>query len=102
MVIRSKEAAAKIKEESGGRLDITLYPSSVLGQDTAMMSQAIAGALEIYGMSMDILAQKNPPAAIFGVGFAFPDYDTAWQGDGRRSRRLLSGTGGKGRPLLHG
>jgi tripartite ATP-independent transporter DctP family solute receptor len=44
-----------------------------------MMSQAIAGALEIYGMSMDILAQKTPPAAIFGVGFAFPDYDTAWQ-----------------------
>src|ERR1700721_2467807 len=79
MVIRSKEAAAKIKEESGGKLDITLFPSSVLGQDTAMMSQAIAGALEIYGMSMDILAQKNPPAAIFGGGFAFANYDTAWK-----------------------
>jgi tripartite ATP-independent transporter DctP family solute receptor len=79
MVIRSKEACAKIKEESGGKFDITIYPSSVLGQDTAMMSQAIAGALEIYGMSMDILAQKNPPAAIFGVGFAFPDYDAAWK-----------------------
>jgi len=79
MVIRSKEAAAKIKEESNGKLEITLYPSSVLGQDTAMMSQAIAGALEIYGMSMDILAQKSPSAAIFGVGFAFPDYPTAWK-----------------------
>ena len=79
MVIRSKEAAAKIKEESGGKLDITFYPSSVLGQDTAMMSQAIAGALEIYGMSLDILAQKSPSAAIFGVGFAFPDYDMAWK-----------------------
>jgi len=32
-----------------------------------MMSQAIAGALEIYGMSLDILAQKAPSAAIFGV-----------------------------------
>src|ERR1700757_3153706 len=41
MAIRSREAAAKIKEESGGRLDITFYPSSVLGQDTAMMSQAV-------------------------------------------------------------
>jgi TRAP-type transport system periplasmic protein len=79
MVIRSKEAAEKIKEESNGRLNITLYPSSVLGQDTAMMSQAIAGALEIYGMSLDILAQKSPSAAIFGVGFAFPDYPTAWK-----------------------
>jgi tripartite ATP-independent transporter DctP family solute receptor len=51
----------------------------VLGQDTAMMSQAILGGLEIYGMSLDILAQKSPSAAIFGVGFAFPDYDTAWK-----------------------
>src|SRR5215475_5918927 len=79
MAIRSREAVAKIKEESNGRLDITFYPNSVLGQDTAMMSQALAGALEIYGLSMDILAQKNPPAAIFGVGLAFPDYDTAWK-----------------------
>jgi len=43
LVIRGKEAAAKIKDESGGRLDITLYTNSVLGQDTAMISQAIAG-----------------------------------------------------------
>src|SRR6201986_1064362 len=79
MAIRSREAIVKIKEESGGRLDITFYPSSVLGQDTAMMSQAIAGPLEIYGMSLHILAQKSPSAAIFGVGFAFPDYPTAWK-----------------------
>jgi len=79
MALRSREAIVKIKEESGGRLDITFYPSSVLGQDTAMMSQAIAGALEIYGMSLDILAQKAPSAAIFGVGFAFPDYEVAWK-----------------------
>ena len=79
MVIRSREAAAKIKEESGGRLDITLFPNSVLGQDTAMMSQAVAGGLEVYGMSVDILAQRSPSAAIFGVGFAFRDVNVAFQ-----------------------
>jgi tripartite ATP-independent transporter DctP family solute receptor len=78
MAVRSREACAKIKEETGGRLDITFYPNSVLGQDTAMMSQAVAGALEMYVMSVDILAQRSPPAAIFGVGFAFSDYDKAW------------------------
>src|SRR5208337_722830 len=81
--------------------DITFYPSSVLGQDTAMMSQAIAGALEIYGMSFDILAQKAPPAAIFGVGFAFPI--TTWHG--RRWTAiwaLLPRPVREGRPLLHG
>jgi TRAP-type transport system periplasmic protein len=79
MVIRTKEAAEKIKQESNGRFEITIYPSSVLGQDTAMMSQCIAGALEMYNLSLDILAQKSPSAAIFGTGFAFPDYPTAWK-----------------------
>jgi tripartite ATP-independent transporter DctP family solute receptor len=79
MAIRSREACAKIKEETGGKVEITFYPNSVLGQDTAMMSQAIAGALEIYGLSVDILAQRSPSAAIFGVGFAFPDYAKAWE-----------------------
>jgi TRAP-type transport system periplasmic protein len=78
MVIRSREAADKIKEESGGRLVITLYPNSVLGQDTAMMSEAISGALEVYSMSVDILAQRAPPAAVFGVGFAFKGPEEAF------------------------
>ncbi|MBV9862252.1 MAG: TRAP transporter substrate-binding protein [Alphaproteobacteria bacterium] len=76
---RCAEAIKKIKDESGGRLDITLYPNSVLGQDTAMMSQAVSGALQMYVVSVDILAQRAPPAAIFGVGFAFSDYDQCWK-----------------------
>jgi TRAP-type transport system periplasmic protein len=78
MMVRCVEAFKKIKEESGGRLDITAYPNSVLGQDTAMMSQAVSGALQMYQMSVDILAQRGPEAAIFGVGFAFKDYAQAW------------------------
>ena len=78
MMVRCIEAFKKIKEESGGRLDITAYPSSVLGQDTAMMSQAVSGALQMYQLSVDILAQRSPEAAIFGVGFAFKDYEQAW------------------------
>ena len=70
---------AKIKEESGGRHDITFYPSSVLGQDTAMMSQAIAGALEIYGMSFRHPGAEGPSCGDLRVGFAFPNYDVAWK-----------------------
>ncbi|HEX3954143.1 MAG TPA: TRAP transporter substrate-binding protein [Stellaceae bacterium] len=78
LCIRGREAMAKIKEESGGKLDITLYTNSVLGQDTAMISQAIAGALEMYLLPIDLLAPKNPACGIFGVGFAFPNYDQIW------------------------
>jgi tripartite ATP-independent transporter DctP family solute receptor len=79
LVIRGKEAAAKIKTESNGRLDITFYTNSVLGQDTAMLSQTIAGALEMYCLPIDLLAPKNEACGIFGVGFAFDGYKHCWE-----------------------
>ena len=75
MAVRLREAMALIKEESGGRLDITLYTNSLLGGDTAMISQTIAGALEMYTLPLDLLAAKNPACGIFGVGYAFLNYD---------------------------
>jgi len=81
MVSRGREAAAKIKEESGGRLDITFYTNSVLGQDTAMISQTIAGALEMYCLPIDLLAPKNPACGIFSVGFAFDELLAGKLGD---------------------
>ncbi len=78
MAIRAREAIKLIKEESGGRLDITLYTNSLLGGDTAMISQAIAGALEMYVLPLDLLAAKNPACGIFGVGYAFLGYDHIW------------------------
>jgi tripartite ATP-independent transporter DctP family solute receptor len=75
---RAQEAAGKIKQDSDGRIEITLYPNSVLGGDTAMIAQAISGALEMYLLPIDLLAPRNPVCGIPGVGFAFPDYDHVW------------------------
>ncbi|MGA3401442.1 MAG: TRAP transporter substrate-binding protein [Acetobacteraceae bacterium] len=75
---RSAEAASKIKEQSNGRLDISIYPNSVLGGDTAMIAQVISGALQMYILPVDLLAPRNPACGIFGVGFVFPDYDHVW------------------------
>jgi tripartite ATP-independent transporter DctP family solute receptor len=71
-------AADRIKQETNGRLEITMYPSSQLGGDTAMISQAISGALQMYILPIDLLAPRNPACGITGVGFAFPDYDHVW------------------------
>ena len=46
-VIRWKEAATKILDDSGGRFKITIYNNNALGQDTSMISQAISGAMEM-------------------------------------------------------
>jgi TRAP-type transport system periplasmic protein len=97
MAIRAREAMQAIKEESGGRLDITLYTNSLLGGDTAMISQTIAGALEMYVLPLDLLAAKNPACGICGVGYAFIDYDHIWQamdGDlGNYLRGIAEGIG---------
>jgi TRAP-type transport system periplasmic protein len=74
----SADAAKKIKEQSNGRLDISIYPNSVLGGDTAMIAQVISGALQMYILPIDLLAPRNPVCGIPGVGFAFPNYDTVW------------------------
>ena len=79
MCVRGRQAMAAIKEQSDGRLDITLYTNSVLGQDTAMLSQTIAGALEMYFLPLDLLAPKNPACGIFGVGYAFLGYENIWK-----------------------
>jgi tripartite ATP-independent transporter DctP family solute receptor len=75
---RSKEAAEQIKRDSNGRMEITIYPNSALGGDTAAIAQVIAGALEMYILPIDLLAPRNPVCGIAGVGFAFPDYDHVW------------------------
>jgi len=78
MNARIAEAALKIKEATGGRFEYTVYASSALGGDTAMISQAISGALQMYSLSGDILAPRAPSAGIMGVGFAFPGYGPNW------------------------
>jgi tripartite ATP-independent transporter DctP family solute receptor len=77
-MVRSAEAVKKIKEQTNGRFEITIYPNSVLGGDTAMIAQVISGALQMYILPVDLLAPRNPACGIFGVGFVFPDYDHVW------------------------
>jgi tripartite ATP-independent transporter DctP family solute receptor len=78
MSIRMKEAAAKILEESGGRVEIRLFPNNQLGGDTDMLAQLRSGALEMFTLSGNILATLTKPTSIYGVGYAFPDYQRVW------------------------
>jgi TRAP-type transport system periplasmic protein len=78
MNVRAREAAARIKEESGGRIEIQIFPNNQLGGDTDMLSQVRSGGLEFFTLSGLILATLVPLASINGIGFAFKDYDHVW------------------------
>ena len=76
--IRGNEAAGRILEATGGRVEIKLFPSSQLGADTDALAQLRSGALEFFTMSGLILSTLVPAAAINGIGFAFKSYDQVW------------------------
>jgi len=76
--IRTTEAAARVKEATAGRVEITVFPNSQLGSDTDTLSQLRSGAVEMFTLSGLILSTLVPVAAINGIGFAFKDYDQVW------------------------
>jgi tripartite ATP-independent transporter DctP family solute receptor len=77
--IRAHEAAAAIKAETGGRMQIDVFPNSQLGSDTDTLSQVRSGGVEFFTLSGLILSTLVPAASINGIGFAFPDYPTVWK-----------------------
>jgi TRAP-type transport system periplasmic protein len=78
MNVRAREMAAAIKQETGGRFDLQVFPSSQLGSDTDTLSQLRSGGVEFFTLSGLILATLVQAASINGMGFAFPDYPTVW------------------------
>jgi tripartite ATP-independent transporter DctP family solute receptor len=78
VTVAMQRAADKIKAESGGRLEIAMFPNSQLGGDTDMLSQIRTGALEFFTCSPLVLSSLVSVASINGLGFAFKDSDVAW------------------------
>lgn len=79
MNIRAREMAAAIKQETGGRFDLQVFPNSQLGSDTDTLTQLRVGGVEFFTLSGLILSILVPAASINGMGFAFPDYPTVWK-----------------------
>lgn len=77
--IRAQEAINRIREATGGRLDIKLFPANQLGSDTDLLSQVRSGGVELFNLSSSILATLVPAAGIVNTGFAFADYDAVWK-----------------------
>jgi tripartite ATP-independent transporter DctP family solute receptor len=76
--VRMIEMWAAVKRETGGRLDVTVFPNSELGGDTGMLAQLRSGALQFFTIDGGVLQSVVPVAAIQGVGFAFKDSNAAF------------------------
>jgi tripartite ATP-independent transporter DctP family solute receptor len=68
-----------VRRETGGRLDVRMFPNSELGGDTAVLSQLRSGAVQFFSLDGGILQGVVPVAAIQGIGFAFKDSSDAFR-----------------------
>jgi tripartite ATP-independent transporter DctP family solute receptor len=92
MNVRLREAVERIRAQSGGRVDIQVFPNSQLGGDTDMLSQLRTGAIQMFNLSGLILSTFVPLASINGIGFAFKDYDQVWSAMDGALGALIRGT----------
>jgi len=77
--VRVAQAADAIREDTGGRVSIQVFPANQLGSDTDTISQLRAGGVEFVNLSGLILATLIPQVSINAIGFIFNDYDTVWR-----------------------
>jgi tripartite ATP-independent transporter DctP family solute receptor len=76
---RAGEAIGRIKEATGGRLEINLFPANQLGSDTDLLGQIRNGAVDYLNIASSVLATLVPSAGIVNTGFAFASYDEVWK-----------------------
>jgi tripartite ATP-independent transporter DctP family solute receptor len=74
--IRATEAAERILKDTGGQVQINVFPNNQLGNDADMLSQLRAGAIDFFTVSgVNVLSQMVPVSSMYGLGFAFSNED---------------------------
>jgi tripartite ATP-independent transporter DctP family solute receptor len=88
---RLEQATARIKEASGGRLDIRFFPASQLGSDTDLLTQIRSGGIDFLNIAGSVLSTVVPLAGIANIGFAFANYAQVWQAmDGELGKAIAT------------
>ncbi|WPB57323.1 TRAP transporter substrate-binding protein [Xylophilus sp. GOD-11R] len=70
--------AERVKEKSGGRIEVQVAHSSQLGDDAAMVTALRSGSLDISANSQGTLSAVVPEYAALGMPFLFSDVEKAW------------------------
>src|SRR6185437_12356313 len=78
LTIRLVEAAHAIGSQSGGRLNVTVFPNSQLGGDPEMLSQLRAGGIDLLAAPSLTLSTLVPLSSLPSLGFAFSSFDQDW------------------------
>ena len=67
-----------VKEQTGGRVIVRIYPNEELGDNTDMAQQLVTGELDAMMMPQGVEATYAPKIATLGLPFLFTSYEQAW------------------------
>jgi tripartite ATP-independent transporter DctP family solute receptor len=76
-----------VKEESGGRYEIRVFPDGQLGQERESLEALQLGNLDFFMGGPGVLANFDPKISIFDLPFLFQDYE--------HSNRVMDGPSGE-------
>src|ERR1700676_4961144 len=77
--IRTVQMWREVRDATGGRLDVAVFPNNQLGADPSALAQLRSGAIQFFTASGGLLGAVVAPAQIENVGFAFKDEATAFR-----------------------
>ena len=77
VTLRSIEAAQKIQQDSGGRMEVRVFPANQLGSSVAMITQIRSGALEFLASTYGILETSVPTVGMVALPFIFTGHKAA-------------------------
>ena len=77
--IAGKAAGDAIAAATKGRVEVQMFPSSQLGNDTTMLSNLRSGGMQMMAIGDNILATLVPAAAIDNLGFAWANAGEAFK-----------------------
>lgn len=90
----------RLKELSGGSVELLVIPNSPLGSETESLSQVRSGALAMTKVSAASLETFVPDMAVFSLPYLFRDSDHVWKTlEGPIGKELLAAGDGVG---VHG
>src|SRR5580692_1007279 len=77
--IRYIEAAERVKQKSGGRMEITMFHSGQLGTDLDTFTQVRIGGVHMMVLSNLLTATSAPLGSLPSIPFALKNYDAIWR-----------------------
>lgn len=71
LVIGQRKFAEIVKEKSGGKIDVKVFPSGMLGGDMQSVSSLQGGLLQMSALNAGLMASLAPDFALLDIPFLF-------------------------------